>query len=494
MYGIGDFSLLINFVNQSQKALQDALTPDELKLKPLEIPKDEYERDRDVETRNLDQAIKDAERQKWVPQAQLLTQVRKAVADRPYETAQPDLAAQFQNESLALPQKQQQQLPDAFDSALFFLRQTYQSAKADLVPKDGQPAPTTVPQQPGQQPAVPGQALALPGQVPGQIQVPGFPGQIQIPGQAPAAPVDPRIVDFVQRHFSDNYTPVAATVTPTKSEQTFLKTLTKDDRAAFLQKPAQERTFIVSLNPTVRAAYDQLQPPEQKLFRNLAPGERGQFLKMNPDERETYAQLDPGQRSAFLLLHPDQREKIRLQAQNGRPVLPTIDATLTELAKKEPAEVANTVAADMVDMLGFEPDAGPGVDPSQRAMALAKATTLMANHLAEKPGDINTARLATLKDLLHQPEFQDKLMNELENRLVGTDPKLADHMLMLRPQLIDHAEALLQPNTDREGLLAGLEKAVNLSMQFTEKYPPTRKELRISSKFKHWDGVRGVRV
>ena len=80
----------------------------------------------------------------------------------------------------------------------------------------------------------------------------------------------------------------------------------------------------------------------------------------------------------------------------------------------------------------------------------------------------------------------ESLAKKCAHRLDRCRPR----MLKLRPQLIEHAQALLAPDVDREALLSGLEQAVMASKDFSEANPPRRRDLRVSPKFQYLDSVR----
>jgi hypothetical protein len=123
---------------------------------------------------------------------------------------------------------------------------------------------------------------------------------------------------------------------------------------------------------------------------------------------------------------------------------------------------------------------------------MSRASALVANFLKQKPGNVAHARLATLKVLLSQPEFQNRLLGELEQLLGKRNPGLLTHFRKIRPLLLEHAGKVLQPDTDRESLLDGLEEAVLISKEFAEAHPPRRRTLRASQKLTFSrGGIRG---
>ncbi|MBK7864104.1 MAG: hypothetical protein IPJ65_37005 [Archangiaceae bacterium] len=471
---LGDFNLLVNFVTRSQQALQDAIDPE--RLKPLEIPKEDLEKDRDLQDRDLERSIQEADRRGWEPQKTLLRDVQGSVRSHTLGVPEPELANRYEREAQLLPTEQRDNLPETFDSSLGFLRETYLSAQSNLVQK-----PTTVP---GETPVVTPETPVTPVE----------------------APVDPRVAEFVSKLASDGYeaaptftagqlpgaTPAPGGRTRVPTEAQFVKGLAPELANTFNALSPETKKFVLTLDPKFQKAF--LSPnftaAERIAFAKLPDDQRAPYVAMGHEARGQFEKVDPSARAAYLEVHPDYRETVRQRSTDGKAFVPTADAKLTELAKREPARVANQVAPQLLDTLGYDkPPAGE--DMTQFRTAQTQAASLFANHLQEKPGDVAYARMATMKDLLAQPEFQDKLMGDLEVQLATTSPELADHMLKLRPQLLEHANQLLTPNIDRKTLLDTLAQSVTVSKEFTDAHPPRRRDLRVSPKFKFMEGVRG---
>lgn len=443
---------MIDFVTRSQEALS-VEAPE-----PVDPP--DFEEAREETSEELDEAAREAEEKGWQPQKNLLRVVKTAVEARTEDQPRPELAEKFERAAEKLPEEQKQHLPAAFDTGVSFLRENFRVSSTDATVETGAADQT-------------------------QPETPLVPDPVE---PAPAE-VDPLARQFVERWKADAFTPGG---NEKFTEEQLADALPAEDRAAFMALPPEERKFIATLDDKHQVPYAQLPFEEAELFRTLEPGERGQFLAMSPDEREVFRTLDPDERAAYLLLHPDQRELVRVHGPAGRSALKSLDdRRFAALAKKDAGEVSQALAPDLVEVFGHDPKALPGRGRTQRRVAMSKAAALVSNYLQQKPGNVAHARLATLKALLAQPEFQNKLVGELETRLQSKDPSAVEHMRKILPLVLEHAESILRPDTDREALLQGMEEAVMVSKEFADAHPPKRRALRTSGKMQFFTGVRG---
>lgn len=460
---------LIDFISRSAEALDAA---------PPEVPaqtQQQFTNEKADAQARLERSIREARDQRWAPAQALLGEVKDAVAERELLEPLPEQADEFQQAARELPAERNQRLPAAFHQALEFLRRPFVA--------DSEPTPGRAPKAADVEPAAevevePGAEVDATGEV---AHVEGHEAPLE-------HEEDPRVRAFVEKYVSDGFTPAAQTF----SAEELAAALPSEERAAFLALPHDEQKFFASLDDKHQVPYAQLEPGEQKLFRTLEPGERGQFLAMNPDERELFRTLDPDERAAYLILHPDQRELVRQRGPQGREALKSLDERrLNSLARQEPAAVAQELAPQMVEIFGHDPNAKPGRGRTQRRVAMSQAAALVSNFLQQKPGNVAHARLATLKALLGQPDFQNRLLADLEKRLAKQGPGLVAHFRMVRAMVLEHADKLLRPDTDRESLLAGLEQAVQVSKDWSDAHPPRRKALRVKQDMRFRPDIRG---
>ena len=472
--GADHVEALIDFINRSAEVL-DVAAP--------EIPPEtqqQFANEKADTQAKLERSIRDAREQRWAPAQALLGDVKNAVAERELVEPRPEQADAFQQAARELPAERNQRLPTAFHQAIDFLRKPFVA--------DSEPKPVRAPKpqlEAAEAPDAPDASEAAEvSEVDGAAHVEGH-AVVEAPAEHEE---DPRVRAFVEKYVSDGFQPAAQKF----SAEELAHALPPGERAAFLALPHEEQKFLASLDDKHQVPYAQLEPGEQKLFRTLEPGERGQFLAMNPDERELFRTLDPDERAAYLILHPDQRELVRQRGPQGREALKSLDERrLNNLAKQEPAAVAQELAPQMVEIFGHDPNAKPGRGRTQRRVAMSQAAALVSNFLQQKPGNVAHARLATLKALLGQPDFQNRLLADLEKRLGKQSPELVAHFRMVRPMVLEHADKLLRPDTDRESLLAGLEQAVQVSKDWSDAHPPRRKALRVKQDMRFRPDIRG---
>lgn len=478
--GADHVEALIDFITRSQEALDVA---------PPEIPPEtqqQFTNEKADAQAKLDRSIREARDQRWVPAQALLGEVKNAVAERELLEPAPEQADKFQQAARDLPTERNQRLPTSFQQAIDFLRKPFvadSEPKQTWAPKP-QPAAAEAPDASEASEASELSEVEPGAEVDATAHVEGH--AVEAPAEHEEA--DPRVRAFVEKYVSDGFQPAAQKF----SAEELAHALPPEERAAFLALPHEEQKFLASLEDKHQVPYAQLEPGEQKLFRTLEPGERGQFLAMSPDERELFRTLDPDERAAYLILHPDQRELVRQRGPQGRDALKSLDERrLNSLAKQEPAAVAQELAPQMVEIFGHDPNAKPGRGRTQRRVAMSQAAALVSNFLQQKPGNVAHARLATLKALLGQPDFQNRLLGDLEKRLGKQSPELVAHFRMVRPMVLEHADKLLRPDTDRESLLAGLEQAVQVSKDWSDAHPPRRKALRVKQDMRFRPDIRG---
>lgn len=461
------FNAMVDFVQQSYDQLAlDTLGSDSVSPEKA----DQFTSKKDELVKQLDGSIREAAQSKQKPVEQLLKDMRGTVKTAmPDSPPNPGVIQQFERQGEKARKEQdvfgakdgQFQLPAVFNEALGFLKTVF--GEKPVAPKSEAKPPAATPK--------------------ADVATPRAEAQ-------PRTEADPRVARFVASYFGDSFDGPAKT--PTTQKQ-FAAALPKAEREAFEKLPKAEKDFVLSLSEKQRPAYAAMPKEEQAFFRSMKPSERGQFTAMTPDERKYFKDLNPDQRAAYVALHPDQRQMIREQGAEGRKALlaPQTEA-LKQFENKPATEVARTVSSDALKMLGFKPPA-EGQDTKGQAGALMEKTQgLMMNFLQAQPGNVAAARVQTLKALLNTPELQQALMTDLEQRLVTVDQKkgnrpsesYAEHFKKIRPIVMQHAEKLLRPDIDRDGLLAGLEKAVEVSAEFAAAHPPRKRDLKASKNLK----------
>lgn len=463
------FDAMVDFVQKSYEQLEvsDALGPDPL----AEQKGEKFNEKKEDLVKKLDGSIREAAQGKQQPVEQLLKDMRGAVRTTTPESApNPGVLQYFERQGEKVRTEQDTfgakdaarfQLPSVFGEAMGFLKTVF--AEPPLKPKGEAGKPT-------------GTATTTTTSATPNAKTDGTP-----------APKDPRVAEFVAKYFGDHFVGTPKPVT----EKQFAAALPKTEKEAFAKLPPEERAFVQSLNDKQRPTYSAMPKEEQALFRTMKPSERGQFIAMSPDERKYFRDLNPDQRAAYLTLHPDQRARVRDQGPEGKKALTTQTEAFKELQNKSPTEVARTVSSDALKMLGFKPPAEGQDVKSQHATLMEKTQGLMMNFMQAQPGNIAAARVQTLKALLTTPELQNALMTDLESRLVTADQKksgkkesYAEHFKKIRPVLMQHAEKLLRPDLDRDSLLSGLEKAVEVSAEFASAHPPRKRDLKASKNLK----------
>ena len=452
----GGFDAMVDFVQKSYETLStDTVDP------LVSANAEQFNENKEELVKQLDGSIREASEAKHKPVEQLLKDMRGAVRTAmPDTAANPGIVQHFEREGEKARTAQdtfsgrdgQFQLPSVFGDALAFLKTTF-----------------------GEKPVAPKATPALP-----------TPSNVATPrpdlGKSSAVPQDPRVAEFVATYFGDHFDTALKGTTGELAAP-----LSGAQKEAFEKLPKEEKSFVLALNEKQRPGYAAMPKDEQTFFRAMKPAERGQFIAMTPDERTYFRALNPDQRASYLTLHPDQRAKVREQGIEGRKALTSPETKKGE-EKQSSAEIARTASSDTLKMLAVKAPADGTDTKNQHASLLEKTQGLMTNFLQADPGNVAAARMHTLKALLNTPEMQNALMSDLEQKLQQTDKangtkskkSYAEHFKRIRPIVMQHAEKLLRPDLDREGLLSVLAKAVEVSSEFAAAHPPRARDLKAS--------------
>ncbi|MBX5482016.1 MAG: hypothetical protein IRZ16_09300 [Myxococcaceae bacterium] len=512
--------LLTDFVQQTQAELGfDPLggpQPEQIQQQQ-EVQKqqreDAQERQEQV-ARQLDQAIREADRRADQPLRNLLTKLKEAVLAGPPETPGEEKALkELLNPGMLLQQQdgfgeQKASLPPAVKQAVEYLRYVLENPipppSSDLEVLDELAA----------------QKLA-------QANEAGA------PAEATPEHVDPRdqkVREFVARYFSEAFedAPRPALDKPLpQTPQEKLAQLPKDarpDTPAFARLTPEEQKFVLTADAREIAAYNQLPKDQKSVFRELKPHERREFLKLSPDEKQFVQQLEPEARSHYLNLHPDGRAELRQKSPEQRAaIFAEVKQQQAEVKKQPPEKVAQTLGKELLSQLGLRPEKKPQL--------LEKARALAYNYLTASGGDLAQAQMGTLKALIQQPEVQRALekdvaaalkaemapagSNETQEAAASNEPaRLKDelrvgdqrdeqqsdlqhdqkqeqkaeqrpffrlqqgvnytqHFQKIRHVLLpEFAMKLVQPGVTRDQIVEGMKKAVIVSAEFAQSHPP----------------------
>lgn len=467
---------VVDFVQRSYDQVELGLTPD--------VSQQSEEQRRDLGER-LDQEIDRAKEERDKPKEKLLRQVKSGLQTLGRdEKPQPKLLGQLEAARAKLADSDgfgaASSVPKVVDEVIGFLSALFGKAEA---PPSGKKSAA-----PGAGPQAKGEAgektsAKAEGKAGEKTSAAGETAQPAVERRV-SAPPDPRIKAFVGRFFHDGFDTGAKF-----TEQQLAAALPEAQRKEFLAMPRAQREFLLSLEDKHQAAYAAMDHDQQQVFRSLKPQERGQYVKMNHDERAFFAKLDPGERATYLTLHPDQRELIRQKGGDPRALL-SGQGLFKDLAGKTPAEVSRALGAELISVLGHELPAQGELSGMQLEL-LDRASSLASNYLREYPNNFAMAKMATLKALMENPDFTDKLLRDVQTVLgakdqqrgakAGAQASYVSHFRKIRGLVMEHAQRLLQPGVSREELLGGLAQAVEISAEFQLAHPPRRRALRLSN-------------